>query len=113
VSGGVWVANQLPRPTEPLATLARIPFASTVWDAGASKNVIKVLQTGSPAAGEIGPHGLNPAGSYIVQVINTDATPDEMVDVEVQFAANGDITLRKAGKGADFAGVVVIVGSLE
>ena len=113
VSGGTWRVNALPRPEEPLATIKRVSFAAADWDAGATKNVIKVIQTGVPAAGEVGPHGLLASGSYVVQVINTDLTPDEQVDVEVQFAANGDITLRKASKMADFAGVVVIVGSMD
>jgi hypothetical protein len=113
VASGVWRANQLPRPEEPLATLARIPFASTKWDAGAVKNTIVVKASGAIALNQIGPHNLQPYSSYVVQVINTDATPDEMVDVEVQFDASGDITLKKASKGADFAGVVVIVGSLD
>lgn len=112
-SGGVWRANVLPLPAEKLATIARIPFLATDWDAGAIKNTIVALQTGAPAAGQVGPHSLTVASSYVVQVINTDLTPDELVDVEVQFAANGNITLKKAPKAADFAGVIVIVGSLD
>ena len=68
VSSGVWRVNELPRPEEPLATIKRIPFASTVWDAGATKNQIKILQTGSPSSGEIGPHELVVAGSGIIVV---------------------------------------------
>lgn len=113
VTGGVWRVNSLPRPEEPIATMTRVPFASTDWDAGATKNTIKILQTGTPAAGEVGPHALTAKPSYVVQVINTDATPDEQVDVEIQFASNGDITLKKSGLGADFAGVAVIVGTMD
>jgi hypothetical protein len=109
---GIWRVNLLPTPADSTATIARIPFLASDWDAGATKNTIKILQIGSPAAGEVGPHGLTTYGSYVVQVINTDQTPDEMVDVEIQFAANGDVTLKKAG-GLDFAGVAVIVGSLD
>jgi hypothetical protein len=118
VSGGVWRVNVLPTPAEKLATMARVSFAASDWDAGASKNTIKVLQTGTPAAGEVGPHLVTPYGSYVVQVINTDLTPEwqhrlVLVDVEIQFAPNGDITLRKSPKAADFAGVVLIVGTLD
>lgn len=114
VAGGVWRANVLPRPSENHATIARIAFASTDWDAGAVKNTIKIIQSGVAGAGEVGPHALLKAGSYVVDVINTDLTPDEKVEVETQFdPATGNITLKKAPKAADFAGVAVIIGSLE
>lgn len=114
VASGVWRANILPRPSEHHASIARVSFASTVWDAGATKNQIKILQTGVAGSGEAGPHALLKSGSYVVEVINTDLTPDEKVDVEVQFdSATGNITLKKAPKAADFAGVCVIIGSLE
>ena len=112
VTGGVWRVNILPRPAEKLATLARIPFTTSDWTSGTA-DMIKILQTGSPAAGEVGPHDITVAASYVVQVINTDLTPDELVDVEVQYAANGDITLRKAKKAPDFNGVAIIVGTLD
>ena len=117
VASGVWRANVLPRPSQNPAAIARVSFASTVWDAHLTdKNTIKILQdpTATPAAGEVGPHALLKSGSYVVEVINTDLTPDEKVDVEVQFdAATGNITLKKAPKAADFAGICVIIGSLE
>lgn len=113
VSGGVWRCNILPRPSEKLATLARVSFASTDWDAGVTKDTIKIIQTGTPAAGEVGPHDVTAYGSYVVQVINTDSTPDELVDVEIQFSSNGDITLKKAAKAPDFNGVAIIVGTLD
>jgi hypothetical protein len=114
LSGGAWIANILPRPAEALATIKRIPFASTVWDAGANKNTILIKQTGAVAPGETVAHGLTVAGSYIVQVVNTDATPDEIVDCEVQIdPSNGNITLKKTGLGADFTGIATIVGSLD
>jgi len=111
-SSGNWRVNILPTPAEGLATIARVPFVVADWAAG-TKNEITILQTGVPGAGEVGPHGLTPAGTYVVQIINTDNTPDEMVDAEIQFAANGDITLLKAGLGAAFNGVAIIVGSLD
>lgn len=112
VASGAWRVNILPTPAEKIATLARISFASTDWALGTA-NQIKVIAAGTPGAGEVGPHGLAAYSSYVVQVINTDLTPDEIVDAEIQIASNGDITILKAGLGAAFAGVVVIVGSLD
>lgn len=113
ISAGIWRVNVLPVPGKPLATIARVPFASTVWDAGAVKNTIKILASGVPAAGQVGPHGLIVKPTYVCQIINTDLAQPEIVVVEVQFAADGSITLKKAPKMADFAGVAVIVGSLK
>jgi len=112
VTGGVWRCNILPRPAEKLATLARIPFAAADWAAGTA-DMIKVIQTGAAGAGEVGPHDITAAGSYIVQVINTDLTPDELVDVEIQYASNGDVTLRKARKAPEFNGVAILIGTLD
>ena len=109
---GIWRINLLPTPSEGSATLARVPFLAADWDAGAVKNTIKILQTGSPAAGQVGPHGLTAYQSYVVQVLNTDLPKPELVEVEVQFDSNGDVTLKKSG-GLDFNGVAVIVGSLD
>jgi hypothetical protein len=113
VQGGIWRANILPSPADAMSTIARVPFLSADWDAGAAKNTIVIKQTGSLSAGQVGPHALTAYGSYVVQVLNTDLTPDELVDVEIQFAANGDITLKKAAKAPDFNGVAVIIGSLD
>jgi len=112
VSGGVWRCNILPRPDEQLATLARVDFLSTDWDAG-TKDSIDVIQDGTPGAGEVGPHAITSPGPYLVQVVNTDLTPDEIVDVEVQFNGSGVITLKKARKAPDFNGTVVICGTLD
>ena len=110
---GAWRVNEIPTPIENAATLKRVPFIAANWDAGATKNTIKILQSGAPGAGEVGPHGLTAYGSYLVQVINTDATPDEQVDVEIQFASNGDITMKKSGLGQDFSGIAIIAGTLD
>ena len=109
VAGGVWRVNVLPRTVPDTASLIRLVIASGDW----TNNSVKVLATGTPGVGEIGPHGLAAYNSYLVQVINTDQTPDEMVDVELQFAASGDITLRKAPKAPAFNGVVVISGTTD
>lgn len=111
-SAGAWRANILPRTSEPLATLARIPFTAADWSAG-TLNEITIIPSGSPAAGQVGPHLLTVSGSYIVQIVNTDLTPDELVDVEVQFDASGNITLVKAQKAKPFNGIALIVGALD
>jgi len=112
VTGGVWRCNILPRPSEKVATLARVDFLTADWTGGTA-DMIKVIQTGSTAAGEVGPHDITASASYVVQVINTDLTPDELVDVEVQYASNGDITLRKARRAPDFNGTAIIIGTLD
>ena len=109
---GEWRANQMPRISEHHASVARVTFMAADWDAGASKESIKILQQGVPVAGEVGPHSLRIDASYVVQVLNTDLTPPELVDVEVQFDSSGNVTLRKAKKAPDFNGTAVIVGSV-
>lgn len=113
VGSGVWRVNELAAPPTDLATIKRVSFLASDWDAGAIKNTIKIIPSGSPVAGEVGPHGLLVAGSYLAQVINTDLTPDEQVDVEIQFAGDGSITLKKSPKADDFSGVIIIAGSLS
>lgn len=113
VADGVWRCSALARPTENVATLVRVPFTAADWAAGTA-NCVVIPQTGALGAGEVGPHGLVKAGSYLVQVINTDLTPDELVDVETQFdASTGDITLVKAKKAPAFNGVAIIAGTLD
>lgn len=109
ISGGVWRVNVLPRTVPDAASLVRIPFVTGDW----ASNALTVIATGTPGAGEVGPHDLAAYNSYLVQVINTDQTPDEMVDVEIQFAGTGNITLRKAPRAPDFAGIVVISGTTD
>jgi len=112
ISGGVWRINVLPTPGEVTATMKRIPFAAADWAAG-TNNEITCIPSGAPGAGQIGPHTLTVAGSYVVQIVNTDQTPDEIVDAEVQFDASGNITILKAGLGPAFNGVMLIVGTLD
>ena len=101
VAAGVWRVNSLPRPNEPLATIARVNIAAGSW----ASHAYSIPQA---------THGLVAASSYVVNVINQDLTPDEIVDVEVQFnAATGDITLRKGAKAPNFNGVAVIIGSFD
>lgn len=108
--GGAWRLNVLPRPAENLAVMARVDFVSADWSAA---NKIKCIQTGIAGLNEIGPHDITVSKSYVVQIVNTDLTPDEQVGVQVQFAANGDITLGKAAKAPAFAGTLLIVGTID
>lgn len=107
---GAWRLNVLPRPAENLAVMARVDFVSADWSAA---NKIKCIQTGVPGLNEIGPHDITVNASYIVQIVNTDLAPDEQVGLQVQFAANGDITIGKAAKAPAFAGTLLIVGTID
>lgn len=109
ISGGVWRCNVLPTPGENLATITRINFLTTDW----LNNEIKVIQSGTPVAGEVGPHGLTPYDGYVYTILNTSLNPNEYVDVEVHQDTNGDITLVKAPKAPTFNGTLIIVGSLD
>jgi hypothetical protein len=81
-------------------------FTTAEWSSGIS-NQITILQTGAPAAGQIGPHGNPIAGSYNVAVFRD--SDDQQVDVGVEVnPANGNITLTKTGMGADFDGRVMV-----
>jgi hypothetical protein len=114
ISNGAWRCSVMPRPEESIASLIRVPFTAAGWSAG-DKNSITIPQSGTadPAAGEFGPHTIAPFDSYMVQVINTDLTPNEIVDVEVQFALNGNVTLVKAQKARPFNGIALICGTLD
>ena len=110
---GIWRVNILTRPGEQHATIAMVPFTAAEWSAGATKNQIEIIPSGSPAAGQAGPHSLKVYPHYIVQVCDEDVTPNELVDVEVQFNNSGQITMVKAQKAKPFNGTALIVGSLD
>lgn len=108
-TGGVWRAYRQKTSLANEALIFRATFAGAVWSAGVN-NQITIVQTGAPGAGQIGPHGLAIAASYVVQVFRD--SDDEMVDVGVVVDdSTGNITLTKAGLGAAFAGRVVVIGS--
>jgi hypothetical protein len=97
----------------PIATIARIAFSAFDWSAGSLINQIKIIPAGTTIAGEVGPHGLKISGNYGITVINTDVTPDEVIDVETQFDSIGNIFLVKSQKAKPFNGIVIVVGSLN
>jgi hypothetical protein len=109
-TGGSWRAYQQRLSTASAAAVFRATFAGTDWTNGTA-NEITIIQTGAPAAGEIGPHALDIASSYDVTVLND--TDDEVVDVGVSVnTGTGDITLSKTGLGPNFAGRVLILGTV-
>jgi len=118
VADGLWRVCILPRPGEGLATFKRVPFTAAMWNAGATKNKITILASGSPGAGQCGPHNLTIYEGYNVDIINTDIngtdSTSEMVKPEVKFdAATGNIIMLKAEKAQAFNGIALIVGSLD
>jgi hypothetical protein len=118
VAAGLWRVCILPKPGEGLATFKRVPFTAAMWNAGATKNKITVIASGSLSAGQAGPHNLTIYEGYNVDIINTDIdgtdSTSEMVNVEVKFdAATGNIILLKAEKAKPFNGIALIVGSMD
>jgi hypothetical protein len=109
-TGGNWRAYQQRLSTAATAAVFRATFAGADWSSGTA-NEITIIQTGAPAAGEIGPHALDIASSYDVTVFN-DAD-DEQVDVGVVVnPSTGDVTLTKTGLGTNFAGRVLVLGTV-
>jgi len=91
------------------ANIFRGTIAGTEWGAG-TNNRITIIQTGAPGAGEIGPHGLAIASSYLVQFYRD--SDDQLVDLGIEVdGGTGDITLRKTGLAANSAGRVIVAGT--
>jgi hypothetical protein len=108
-TGGTWRAYQQKQSQGADSQVFRATFSAANWSGGTA-NQITILQTGAPAAGQIGPHALSIASSYAVMVFRD--SDDELVDVGVVVATGtGNITLTKAGLGADFAGRVIVIGT--
>jgi hypothetical protein len=108
-TGGTWRAAHVKLSQASDAQIFRATFAGAIWGAGTA-NEVEIIQAGVAGAGEIGPHGLDIASSYLVQVFRD--SDDELVDVGIVVnPGTGDITLKKAGLGAAFAGRVVILGT--
>lgn len=106
-TGGVWRAYV--QNTSAASNIFRGTFASALWAAGTA-NRINVVQTGAPGAGEIGPHGLAIASSYLVQVYRD--SDDELVDTGIVVTpGSGDVELSKTGLGTAFDGRVIIAGT--
>lgn len=106
-TGGVWRAY-VQNTTSSFATIFRDTFTAADWSAGTA-NRITIIRSGTPVAGQIGPHGLALSASYVVQAYRD--SDDQLVDVGIAVNdANGNITLSKTGLGPNFAGRVVVIG---
>lgn len=114
VGGGVWYGlRQWPQNTVEGAAVKRLSFAIGVWAAGTADEII-ITQSAGPGPGEIGPHGLDIADSYEVQVYRL-AGGGLMTLLIVQTVvdpATGNITLTIANPGLAFPGTVIIVGDI-
>lgn len=108
-TGGTWRAYEQKENLSNFARVFRGTFTALTWSAGTA-NQITIVQTGAPAAGQIGPHGLAIASSYVVQVYRD--SDNKLVDTGVIVnGGTGNITLTKTGLGQDFAGRVIVVGT--
>jgi len=106
-TGGTWRAYALSTSTS--ALIFRGAVASALWAAGTA-NEVTIVQTGAPGAGEIGPHALAIAPSYLVQYYRD--SDDEMADLGVSVATGtGDITLMKTGLAPTTDGRVIVAGT--
>jgi hypothetical protein len=95
---------------EAAAGLAKqFAFEAADWAAGIP-NRITVIATGTPGAGELGPHELPTGGTYHVSVFKEDGTPVAIgVDTEVEVSlTTGDVTIIKTGISTPFKGRIVI-----
>lgn len=107
-TGGFWRAYEQRLDFGASAVIFRDTFAAADWGAGVA-NQVTILRTGAPVAGQIGPHNLMDADSYVVQVYRD--SDDELVDTGVIVnSTTGDITITKTGLGAAFDGRIIIVG---
>lgn len=108
-SGGAWKIYRQKTSTAEDAYIFRGTFAAVDWSNG-TNNRITIIRTGAPAAGQIGPHNLAQAGSYVIQVYRD--SDDELVDVGVVVDdTTGNITLSKTSLGQNFAGRVIVIGN--
>lgn len=108
-TGGTWRAYEQKENLSNFARVFRTTFLAATWSAGTA-NRITVVRTGAPGAGQVGPHGLALASSYVVQVYRD--SDNQLVDTGVVVdGATGNITLSKTGLGQNFAGRLIVVGT--
>lgn len=108
-TGGTWRAYEQKENLSNFARVFRGTFLAATWSAGTA-NRITIVRTGAPAAGQIGPHSLALASSYVVQVYRD--SDNQLVDTGVVVdPVTGNITLSKTGLGANFNGRVIVVGT--
>lgn len=108
-TAGVWRAYQQQQVTGSSATVYRATFTAANWAAGTT-NQIEIVQAGVPGAGQIGPHSLSIASSYLVQVYRD--SDNELVQPGIEIdGGTGNILMTKTGLGPNFAGRVIVVGA--
>ena len=107
-TGGFWRAYEQRLNFGASSVVYRDTFVAADW-ANGTNNQITIIRSGAPGAGEIGPHNLADADSYVVQVYRNN--DDELIDTGVIVdSATGNITLTKTGLGQNFDGRVIIIG---
>lgn len=106
-TGGTWRAYAQSQMAA--AQIFRSAFVAGDWTGGTA-NEIEIIQTGVAAAGQIGPHSLAIASSYLVQVYRD--SNDRLTNVQVEVdGATGNITLIKAPLAPDAPGRVIVAGT--
>ena len=113
VGGGVWYGlRQWPQNTIEGAAVKRLAFDSGVWAAGTA-NEITITQSAGPGPGQIGPHGLDIANTYVVQVysLRLGVMVLQLLTTIVD-PATGNITVQIADSSLAFGGTVIIVGDV-
>lgn len=90
-----------------------ITFEVADWGAGTA-NTIRIIASGIPGAGEVGPHELPVEGKAYAVTVFKDGVGALTIGVDVGVEidlGSGLITLTKAGLAAPFDGRAIITGS--
>lgn len=107
-SGGVWKAYYQRTSASTSNSVFRGTFLAAAWTAGVA-NEITIIESGVPGAGQIGPHGLGVASSFVIQVFRD--SDDSLVDTgAIVDPATGNVTLTKSGLSTAFNGRVILIG---
>ena len=100
---------------EEVAGLAKSSrFITTDWTSGANSREIKIIQSGVPGAGELGPHEFTAGVPYAISVFKDSPAPVIVgVDLEMDISlTTGNIILRIAPLSTPFDGRVIISSSI-
>lgn len=112
-TSGTWRAYEQ-KLSQTSAQIFRSAFFAANWSAGTA-NQIRIIKSGVPGPGQIGPHNLGVASTYLVQVYrdNGGTEPEaELVDIQVKVDdVSGDIVLIKTGLSTAFDGHVIVAGT--
>ena len=92
-----------------LGRAVEVVFTVADWLAGSSVNEIVVIPSGTPGAGEVGPHTQPIGRAYGMSVFKDDLPLTIGVDIELKISlATGEITLIKAPLADPFDGRIII-----